>query len=72
MSLSKLVNGKTLIVIAHRLSTIVDADNIFVVKDGLIEAHGKHEELLNSCDLYKRMWESHIAGRDNTEEGGER
>lgn len=69
-SLSKLVKGKTIIVIAHRLSTIVDADKIFVVNDGKIEAEGKHTELLNNCDLYKRMWESHIAGKDKNEEGG--
>ena len=69
-SVARLVKGKTLIVIAHRLSTIKDADNIVVVKDGNIKAHGKHDELLNSCELYKSMWEAHISVKDNSLEGG--
>ncbi|MDO5344517.1 MAG: ABC transporter ATP-binding protein [Lachnospiraceae bacterium] len=55
---------KTVIVIAHRLSTIKDADNIVVVKDGRIEAAGKHEELRKSCPLYEAMWQAHIGTKD--------
>lgn len=65
-SVAKLVKGKTLIVIAHRLSTIVDADKIVVINDGNVEATGKHEELLTSCELYKKMWQAHISAKDNT------
>lgn len=67
-SVAKLVKGKTLIVIAHRLSTIVDADQIYVIKDGNIEAVGKHEDLLNTCALYKNMWESHKYAKDDDED----
>jgi len=67
-SIAKLVKGKTLIVIAHRLSTIKDADQIFVVNDGNIEAVGTQEELLSTCPLYKEMWEAHISAKDTTEE----
>ena len=63
-SLSTLVENKTVIVIAHRLSTIINSDDIILVNDGKIEAHGKHKELLEKSELYKSMWESHIAGRD--------
>ena len=63
-SLSNLVENKTVIVIAHRLSTIINSDDIILVNDGKIEAHGKHNELLAKSELYKSMWESHIAGRD--------
>ncbi|MEE1073556.1 MAG: ABC transporter ATP-binding protein [Cellulosilyticum sp.] len=66
-SVAKLVQGKTLIVIAHRLSTICDADQIFVVKDGQIEAQGTQEELLIKCPLYKEMWKAHIAVKDDVE-----
>ena len=63
-SVAKLVKGRTLIVIAHRLSTIVDADKIFVIHDGNVEAAGTQSELLNTCDLYKKMWEAHRMAKD--------
>ena len=70
-SVAKLVQGKTLIVIAHRLSTIQDADKIFVINDGNIEASGTHTELLGSSILYRKMWEAHTMAKDNdlTENG---
>ena len=64
-SVSKLTEGKTLIVIAHRLSTIVDADRIYVVKDGQIHEQGTHEELLAHHDLYEKMWKAHMEVKDN-------
>lgn len=66
-SLSKLAVGKTLIVIAHRLSSITDADRIFVINEGRLEAEGTHGELLETCALYKKMWESHVSSRDSGE-----
>lgn len=63
-AIARLVRGKTVIVIAHRLSTIKDADKIVVVKDGRIEASGKHEELRKSCPLYEAMWQAHIGAKD--------
>ncbi len=62
-ALSKLTAGKTLIVIAHRLSTIADADRIFLIHDGCVEAEGTQDELLAKSPLYKNMWQSHIAVR---------
>ena len=62
-ALSKLTAGKTLIVIAHRLSTIADADKIFLIHDGNVEASGTQQELLKHSELYRSMWENHIAVR---------
>lgn len=67
-SIAKLVAGKTLIVIAHRLSTVKDSDQLFVVNKGNIVAHGTHEELLESCSLYKNMWNAHISVKDTIKE----
>jgi len=64
-AVSKLTAGKTLIVIAHRLSTVMDADCIFVVKDGLIDDSGTHEELLGHHGLYEKMWKAHMEVKDN-------
>ena len=63
-AIARLVQGKTVIVIAHRLSTIKNADKIVVVKDGRIEASGKHEELRKGCPLYEAMWQAHIGAKD--------
>lgn len=67
-AISKLVQGKTLIMVAHRLYTVTGADQLVVVNQGRIEATGTHEELLKKCPLYKEMWKAHIGSRD---EGGE-
>ena len=63
-SVAKLVKGKTLIVIAHRLSTVMNADNIYVVNNGVIEESGTHEKLLEKGGLYSRMWAAHISAKD--------
>lgn len=67
-ALAQLIQGKTLVVIAHRLSTVTDADCIFVVQDGQITARGTQDKLLESCPLYKEMWEAHMSVKDNDEE----
>lgn len=64
-SVAKLIAGRTLIVIAHRLSTIADADRIFLINDGKIEAQGTQEELLQRSPLYREMWEAHISAKDS-------
>ena len=64
-ALANLVKGKTLIIIAHRLKTIVDADRIFVIKDGKLNSYGNHEELLKSSELYKEMYAASIRGDEN-------
>ena len=63
-SIAALTKGKTLLVIAHRLSTIRNADNIAVLKNGKIEAQGTQEELLETCPLYRDMWQAHTGARD--------
>jgi ABC-type multidrug transport system fused ATPase/permease subunit len=54
-ALRRLRAGRTTIVIAHRLSTVRDADRILVLDGGHIAAQGRHEELLRSSQLYRRM-----------------
>ena len=52
-----LSKGKTVIAIAHRLSTVLEADQIIVMKDGGIEARGTHQELLQTSELYQRLYQ---------------
>lgn len=59
LAFSELIKGKTVLVIAHRLSTITTADQIIVFEKGEINAIGTHNELLQSSELYQRMWNAH-------------
>ena len=49
--------GKTTILIAHRISTIQDMDKIIFMDDGRIVAVGKHDELLERCEEYRKTVE---------------
>ncbi|MCB1446990.1 MAG: ATP-binding cassette domain-containing protein, partial [Rhizobiaceae bacterium] len=55
-ALDDVSRNRTTLVIAHRLSTVVDADEIIVLKDGLIAERGTHSDLLHRDGLYARMW----------------
>ncbi|MBR4361378.1 MAG: ABC transporter ATP-binding protein [Ruminococcus sp.] len=67
-AIAKLVQGKTVIVIAHRLSTITDADNIIVMDNGTVSAHGRHNELLDNSQLYRSMWQAHTGTKGGASE----
>lgn len=56
-ALSVAAKGKTLIVIAHRLMTVKNADKIAYIENGRIKQIGTHEELMLSCEDYRKMWE---------------
>ncbi len=56
-ALNELTQGRTTFIIAHRLSTIALADEIVVLEDGRIVAHGTHEDLLEESDLYREIAE---------------
>ena len=55
-----LTKGRTTIVIAHRLSTILNSDLIYVIDKGKIIGEGKHEDLLQSSEIYKNFYEKQI------------
>jgi ATP-binding cassette subfamily B protein/subfamily B ATP-binding cassette protein MsbA len=62
-ALRRLRAGRTTIVIAHRLSTVKDADRILVLDGGRIVAQGRHEDLLGTSQLYRRMCARLSVGR---------
>ncbi len=59
-ALDKLTSNKTTIVIAHRLSTILNSETIYVLDKGSVVAQGKHDELLNSSNIYKNFYNKQI------------
>jgi ATP-binding cassette subfamily B protein len=56
-SLDDVSKNRTTLVIAHRLSTVVGADEILVLKDGVVAERGKHADLMKLNGLYHSMWE---------------
>lgn len=56
----------TKIIIAQRISSVQDADMIIVMDNGTISAIGSHNELMNSCEIYKEIYEQQTnGGEDN-------
>lgn len=56
---SRLAQGRTLIMIAHRLSTVVDADCIYVLKDGRVIESGTAQALQKNKGLFQQMWSNY-------------
>ncbi|MBJ6987359.1 ABC transporter ATP-binding protein/permease [Devosia sp. MC521] len=55
-ALDEVSRNRTTVVIAHRLSTVVNADEILVLRDGLVAERGNHTSLLAQDGLYAQMW----------------
>jgi ATP-binding cassette, subfamily B, bacterial HlyB/CyaB len=51
-----MAKGRTVIIISHRLSSLVTADAIMVLERGHVHNIGRHEELLDRCDIYSSLW----------------
>lgn len=57
MAFNALAKGRTVIMIAHRLSTVVNADRIYVLKEGRLAESGSFAELSGQADsLFGTMW----------------
>ena len=59
-AISLLTKNKTTVVIAHRLSTILNANMIYVIKEGKIVTSGKHKDLLSNSETYKNFYEKQL------------
>lgn len=57
-ALVKLMRDRTTFVVAHRLSTVKEADVILVFDEGKIVERGRHQELVNSQGLYRRLYDA--------------
>lgn len=53
---NELARGKTVIMIAHRLSTVVNAERIFVLREGKLAENGTFDELLKNGGTFANMW----------------
>jgi ATP-binding cassette subfamily B protein/subfamily B ATP-binding cassette protein MsbA len=58
--LEQFVRGRTAIIITHRLQTLDLADRVLVLDQGRMVDIGAHDELMNRCDLYRRLYQIHL------------
>ncbi len=56
VAFNRVAQGRTVFLIAHRLSTLWNADKIAVIENGTIVQVGRHEELLESAGIYRRLY----------------
>ena len=69
-ALAKYAPEITKIIIAQRIASVQDADKIIVLDDGALSAVGTHEQLLQTSEIYREVYESQVGGKEN--EGGEK
>lgn len=59
----------TTLIVAQRIGTIMNADRIVVLDEGKVVGMGKHQELLNSCEVYKEIALSQLSEEELKNEG---
>lgn len=68
-NLKRIRKNRTTIMIAHRISTVQNLDMIIVMDDGKVVGIGKHEQLLETCELYQQM--VHLQSLESMVNGGD-
>ena len=66
--LKEVTGQATVLIVAQRVGTIMDADQIIVLDQGEIVGRGKHEELMETNDIYREIADSQLKNQALTEE----
>ena len=66
--LKEVTQDTTVLIVAQRVGTIMDADQIIVLDKGEIVGRGRHEELMETNDIYREIAESQLKNASLTEE----
>lgn len=67
MAFKQYIPETTKIIIAQRISSIQDADKIIVLDGGEVSAFGTHDELMQSSEIYKEVYNSQVKGGQDDE-----
>ena len=70
-AINPIIDSRTSILIAHRLSTILAADEILVIKNGVIAERGEHSELVKAGGTYAELYETQFYIPDNKTDSDE-
>ena len=62
--------GKTTIIIASRVSTVSHLDKIIVLNDGVVDGFDTHENLLETNEIYRTIYETQMKGKEENELAG--
>ena len=66
--LNEKVQDASIVIVAQRVSTILHADQILVLDDGKIVGKGTHEELLETNEIYRSVYEGQTKGGGDFDE----
>ena len=66
-AIDQISKDRTVVLIAHRLSTVIHSDRILYMQDGRILAEGTHEELLESCEPYRLLYQEEASAKNQQE-----
>ena len=63
-ALKEELSGTTTLIVAQRISTILEADQILVLDGGRVVGRGRHEELLEGCEVYRQIALSQLSAQE--------
>ena len=71
-NISRIAANRTMVIVSHRLSSLVDSDQILVLDRGKVMDIGPHAQLLETCTVYRQLWQQQNRHLDSARAGGGR
>lgn len=68
-TLKRQTQNRTCFIVAQRISSVLHAEKILVLDDGVIVGQGRHEDLLQTCSIYREIYESQLGNREEVVNG---
>lgn len=66
-ALRRELHGKTVLLVSQRVSSVRQADQILVLERGNLVGAGKHEDLLETCEVYREICQSQSSGKEGAD-----
>ena len=64
-NIARIAANRTMVIVSHRLSSLVDSDQILVLDRGKVMDIGPHTQLLETCTVYRQLWQQQNRHMDN-------
>jgi ABC-type bacteriocin/lantibiotic exporter with double-glycine peptidase domain len=69
-NISRIAANRTMLIVSHRLSSLVDSDQILVLDRGKVMDIGPHTQLLETCTVYRQLWQQQNRHMEGFRSGG--